>query len=428
MVNTPNLNISAPVKSKFSFDSLYAFVSIVSFAQIIFGLTQNSVSEIFHGLISIITQPDTLISDYIGLGNMGAAFVNSGLLTLIFIFILYKMKQKLNGVFIAALFTIAGFALFGKNLMNVWFIIIGVYIFSKYKKERFHKYLIVALFATTLAPVVSEIMYSTNLNYFISIPLGVLSGIFLGFIIPPLASTLINVHQGFNLYNIGFAAGMLGTIYVSILKSYGFVPVPQFIWTTGNNLVLGLYLFAMFSLILLYGIYLNGFSFKNYKNILNYSGRLVTDFVQLEGLPLSFINIGITGLITVAYILLTKGDLNGPTIGGIFTIAGFSAFGKHPRNILPIFLGVFIGSLTKTFNLNDPAIQLAALFGTALAPIAGEFGWFWGAVAAFIHSSVVLNVGYLHGGLNLYNNGFSAGLVAAILVPLINTFRKEELK
>ncbi|MTM05274.1 DUF1576 domain-containing protein, partial [Turicibacter sanguinis] len=31
----------------------------------------------------------------------------------------------------------------------------------------------------------------------------------------------------------------------------------------------------------------------------------------------------------------------------------------------------------------------------------------------------------LHAGLNLYNNGFSAGIVAAILVPLIEAFRKE---
>jgi hypothetical protein len=30
-----------------------------------------------------------------------------------------------------------------------------------------------------------------------------------------------------------------------------------------------------------------------------------------------------------------------------------------------------------------------------------------------------LSVGYLHAGLNLYNNGFAAGIVAAVLVPVI---------
>lgn len=409
-------------------DFKYAFICVLSLFQIFFGFTQNTPSEIGKGIIKILTNPDTLISDYIGLGNMGAAFVNSGILTLMFIFMLFKMKHKINGVTIAALITIMGFALFGKNIMNVWFIIIGVYLYSKYKKEKFSKYLIAALFGTALAPVVSEIMFSTNLNYSLSIPLGIGSGIFLGFILPPLASALINVHQGFNLYNIGFTAGMIGTVYVSIMKSYGFVPTPQFIWTTGNNKILGIYLAVIFVIIFLVGFYLNNFSMKNYKDILNYSGRLVTDFIQLEGIGLSMINMGITGLITLSYILIIKGDLNGPTIGGIFTIVGFSAFGKHPRNILPIFLGVLLGSATKIFNINDPSIQLAALFGTALAPVAGEFGVLWGIVAAFIHSSVVLNVGYLHGGLNLYNNGFSAGIVAAILVPLIGAFGKGEMK
>ena len=117
--------------------------------------------------------------------------------------------------------------------------------------------------------------------------------------------------------------------------------------------------------------------------------------------------------------LAVGGDLNGPVIGAILTIVGFSAFGKHPRNIVPIMLGVFLGSLFKPFTAADPSILLAALFGTTLAPIAGRFGWHWGIVAGLVHSSAALSVGSLHAGLNLYNNGFAAGLVAAVLVPVI---------
>jgi len=42
----------------------------------------------------------------------------------------------------------------------------------------------------------------------------------------------------------------------------------------------------------------------------------------------------------------------------------------------------------------------------------------------FFTFSVVLNVGVLYAGMNLYNNGFAAGIVAAVLVPVIQTFRK----
>jgi hypothetical protein len=82
-------------------------------------------------------------------------------------------------------------------------------------------------------------------------------------------------------------------------------------------------------------------------------------------------------------------------------------------------LGVFLGSLFKPWNAADPSIVLAALFGTTLAPIAGRFGWHWGVVAGIVHSSAALSVGALHAGLNLYNNGFAAGIVAAVLAPVI---------
>ena len=69
---------------------------------------------------------------------------------------------------------------------------------------------------------------------------------------------------------------------------------------------------------------------------------------------------------------------------------------------------------------------MAALFGTALAPIAGSYGCIAGIVAGFLHVSVVANVFQIHNGLNLYNNGFSCGIVAGIMVPVLETFFKRK--
>jgi hypothetical protein len=149
------------------------------------------------------------------------------------------------------------------------------------------------------------------------------------------------------------------------------------------------------------------------------TGQAPTDFIAKAGFGPTLANMALTGTIGTAYVLLIGGDLNGPVIGAILTIVGFSAFGKHPRNIVPIMLGVFLGSLAKPWGISDPSIVLAALFGTTLAPIAGRFGWHWGVVAGLMHSSAALSVGSLHAGLNLYNNGFAAGIVAAVLVPVI---------
>jgi hypothetical protein len=122
------------------------------------------------------------------------------------------------------------------------------------------------------------------------------------------------------------------------------------------------------------------------------TGQAPTDFIALAGIGPTFANMGLCGAIAMAYILVVGGELNGPVIGAIFTIVGFAAFGKHPRNIVPIMVGVFLGSLAKPWNVDDPSILLAALFGTTLAPIAGRFGWHWGVVAGFVHSSAALTV------------------------------------
>ena len=81
------------------------------------------------------------------------------------------------------------------------------------------------------------------------------------------------------------------------------------------------------------------------------------------------------------------------------------------------------------WSVTNPASQMAALFGTTLAPISGCFGAPAGVLAGFLHGSVVLRTGGFVGGVNLYNNGFSGGLVALFLPPILSAlpgFHKPE--
>lgn len=397
----------------------------ISLSLIGFGFFTSSFKEILIGLYEIIIHPDALITDYIVIGGLGGAFVNSGLLTLLIIFLLWKNKIHFNGVSFAALFLIIGFSFLGKNLLNIWAIIIGVYLFAKYHKQSFARYIYVALFGTAMAPVVTEIVFHFELIFPIRVLLGVILGTLVGFILPPLASHFLKLHQGYNLYNVGFTAGMIITVLVALFKSFGYTPTTQLIWGEGNNLLIGTYLYLLCFAMIILGECSDSRSIDQFKRITRHSGRLVSDYILMEGFSPTLINMGINGLIATTYVLLVGGELNGPTMGGIFAVIGFGAFGKHYRNIIPIMIGVVLGSYLKVWSINDPSVLLAALFGTSLAPIAGEFGWKYGVLAGFLHSSVVLHVGTLHAGLNLYNNGFSAGIVAAILVPLIEAFRKE---
>ncbi|MGL4374345.1 MAG: DUF1576 domain-containing protein, partial [Turicibacter sp.] len=126
-------------------------ITLFALSLIGFGFLVSSPIEIIKGLYQIIIFPDNLITDYIVVGGVGGAFVNSGLLTLVFIFICWKNKIHFNGVTFAALFLLAGFSFLGKNILNVWPVVLGVYLYAKYQKQKFSKYIYIALFGTAMA-------------------------------------------------------------------------------------------------------------------------------------------------------------------------------------------------------------------------------------------------------------------------------------
>ncbi len=392
-------------------------------AFVLFGLTLQTPAALLSGLADIVTTRDALLTDYFGVGGIGGGCVNAGLLTLAATVVYWRTDARISGASVACLFLVLGFGLFGKNLVNVWAIVLGVYAYARFRREPFAAHINTAFFGAALAPVFSEILFSTLIPPMLSVPLAVTTSLAIGFVLAPAAAHLFKAHMGFSLYNMGFTAGIVGTLTVALYKSYGFVPDPVFIWTRGHNFSLAMFLSVVFASMLGVGSLLDRDAFKGVQTIMRAPGQAPTDFIAMVGFGPTIANMGLTGFIGVIYVLAIGGDLNGPVIGAILTIVGFSAYGKHPRNIVPIMLGVFIGSLAKPWAASDPSAQLAALFGTTLAPIAGRFGWGWGLVAGFVHSSAAMSVGPLHAGLNLYNNGFAAGIVASVLVPVILAVR-----
>lgn len=377
-------------------------------------------------LYKLIMAPDILLTDYLEVGGLGATLLNVSLLSLANIFIIYKLKMKLNGALIAAIFTITGFSFFGKHIYSIWPMYLGGYLYIRYQGLEFKNILVIIMFSTSLAPVVTEISFGNHVPVIWGIPLGISFGAVCGFVITPLSSHMNRFHDGYNLYNIGFTAGLLGTIIYSLLKGLGISIQQQNVISTDYDFFFKVLLLVFFTFLIILGFIINNKSFKGYSKILHYSGRLVTDYTQLVGFGLTFVNMGIMGIVSLIFVILSGGALNGPIIGGIFTIVGFSAFGKHPKNSIPIFIGVFLAQLVIIWDIDITTFIISGLFGTTLAPIAGKFGIVAGITAGFLHLFAVMNVGIIHGGMNLYNNGFSGGMIAAIMVPLISSFKRGE--
>lgn len=371
--------------------------------------------NVLKGMLKIITSPAVLITDFLVVGGIGAVFLNA-LLILVFNLTLRRILQvEMNGLVIACFFTVFGFSFFGKNILNILPFYLGGILYSIFDHIDFKEIFITICFTTALAPFVSEVAFKVDTNdtsYINAIALGII----IGFIITPLAKKMASFHEGFNLYNLGFTGGILGAVITSVLKLYDFQITPTKIISTEYDLVLKILCAAAFSSLIIIGYFINNSSFKGYSKLLDDSG-LKADFILKFGYGLTYINMGIMGFVATIFVVLLGEKLNGPLLAGILTVVGFSAYGKHFKNTIPILLGVYIagvGSSTEPFT-----IALSALFGTSLAPVAGDFGFIWGIIAGWLHLAVVQSIGSVHGGLNLYNNGFSAGIVAGFLLPFM---------
>jgi hypothetical protein len=91
-------------------------------------------------------------------------------------------------------------------------------------------------------------------------------------------------------------------------------------------------------------------------------------------------------------------------------------------------IGVIITALLFGNDISTTGIIISVLFSTTLAPIAGTYGPVIGIIAGALHMILVSNVAVIHGGINLYNNGFSGGLVAGVMIPVLDAFHKERNK
>ncbi len=382
----------------------------------------SSPAQIIDGMKIILTSRNMLITDFFAVANIGAAFFNSALVLSMGLALMLYNKMRFSGVTIAVLYIIAGFSFFGKNPLNISPILAGAFIYAKVHHVKLTRYLYTALFATCLSPIVTEMTHLLNFHTYINNIIATCVGIAIGFVIIPLSAHTVSMHQGYSLFNVGFSAGILGMVIISVIRSFGFNLDDRIIWHEHVGIDSILLFYTYFVILFIYGFILSGYKIRSWLKILRHPGRMVADFIIMDGVGATIMNMATVGMFCLTYVIITGGNLAGPVVGAIFTVVGFAAFGIHIRNYWSVLLGVVISTQIGQFNLSEPSVQLAAIFCATLSPIAGQFGIIAGIAAGFLHASVVAFIGDTHAGMNLYNNGFAAGFVAIIMVPAIEAF------
>lgn len=144
------------------YERIYPAAICYCFALFFLAFVLDTPAHIWAGLRKIVLMEDSLITDYIQLAGIGAAFVNSALVLLATLLIFWLVKDPLNGYTIVTLGLMGGFSLFGKNIFNIWPIILGSFLYARFRGESFVKYSNVSLLATSLSPVVSFVCFSNG--------------------------------------------------------------------------------------------------------------------------------------------------------------------------------------------------------------------------------------------------------------------------
>lgn len=418
--------VRSSIKNEFerTNDRLFGVLMATAGLLLVFAVIAQPNLSLFTGFWTIQISEAGLITDPMVVGGVGAALLNAALVLSLTTLLIRRMGLPFTGVSFACLYMMGGFALLGKNLINIAPILLGGRLFALYKREKFSNYIYMTLFGTCLSPMVSFLLVYARPGLRVAGML--LCGLLIGFFIPAVAVYTVRIHQGYSLYNVGFAAGFLGLGLASLFKGLGVEFAVNSSWSGEGHVLLCVMVIVLLLGLLTAGILMGCRSVGDYRKILHHSGRAVADFIIMDGPGRTLVNMALVGAIGFAYLMALGIHLNGPLVCCIMSLAGFGAFGKHPRNIVPVMAGAILASLLLVkVPLAAPGVLLATLLCTALAPISGQFGWYWGVVAGFLHMAIVQNTSILHGGMNLYNNGFAAGLVCVLLVPIIEALKPE---
>ncbi|MDE7094869.1 MAG: DUF1576 domain-containing protein, partial [Anaeroplasmataceae bacterium] len=290
------------------------------------------------------------------------------------------------------------------------------------KKIPFKQLIITILFSTGLSPLVSYTMFGFGLHLGISIPLGILCGCIAGFIIPVFASHTIVFHEGYNLYNTGFALGILSAFFYAIFNFCG-LKVESVSYYNAETSVVFYYLLPIISVLCIGLAYLNDHHVhKKYFHMLKTNGRLISDYGGQFGEDAVLLNYGILGIVVFILCLIFRVPMNGAVFGTIFAALGFAGYGLHLRNVLPIWVGcgltIFVGmAIKRDYTLTTSSVMMF-VFASGLAPICGRYGIGYGLLIGVLHIIMTPIMISFQGGFDLYNNGLAAGFEAAIVTVL----------
>ena len=416
-------------------DFLSLFFAAFSSSFLIAAFCMPDRADMLPGLWRIVSSPTLSSTNFFSLGGYAATFLNMGLVGLICTALYLLPGDKPNHAATLVTILTTGFGSWGIHIVNMWPTILGVVLHCIVKKEKLGAHTNSMLFSTGLAPFLSELMVRyPNPEVVGFTPAGLLAalvvGLFAGFFLPAGLDNSPRIHKGFALYSAALPVGMTAFLLYAILYKAPGVAVPGAVSElhVADPVIVNGFCLILFSSLILVSI-LMGTTWRDYWRLLTDPEQIV-NFSAAYGNGPMLMNVGAFGLYILFYYNIIGAEFNGVTFGVIFCMLSTCNSGSHPGNIWPITLGYSMAS--QLFQriaplvggdyvqyLNSQAIIVGLCYANGLSPISDKYGWFYGFLAAMAHFCMVTTVPQLHGGMCLYNGGFTAALVCLLMIPAL---------
>ena len=404
---------------------------------LIAGLLSPDLRQMLPGLRRICTSPALLTKDYFApqLGSVSGAMLNAALVGTVCCALTLLPGAKVDGGTVLAYSLTVGFCCYGINILNILPLMLGVFVYSRIRREPFARFTNVTMFATGVSPLITHLLFyypaagESPRFTVLGLLLALVTGVAFGCAMPAVCEHAKSFHKGYNLFNAGPAMGFLSILFFAVLhKTAGVEAMPiEVILGEGHRVFVNAFYIITFGLCAICGAIVNG-GFKGYAQVFLDSGYK-SDFTAKYAPGLNLMHMGLYGLFLLLCFNLIGASFTGPTMGAMFSMACCCCLGATPLNALPIVLGyVAMGLLNMAgltaFPINAQGMVVGLCFAGGLAPISGEYGFAAGVVAGMLHYCLVTSIPAMHGGFNLYNGGFTSGIVCFVYVPILERFFK----
>ena len=412
---------------------LKIFFTCFSLSFIIASGFMPDVDQLTEGLLRIMNSPTKAATNFFSVGGYAATFMNMGLVGLICTW-LYCIpgRQANNAATLVTLLTV-GFGSWGIHILNIWPTILGVALHCVVKGEKLGSRTNAMLFSTGLAPFMSELMvrypYPETVGIHPSgVALALIVGVFVGYYLPAGLDNSPKIHKGFALYSAALPIGMTAFLLNGFLYKAMGVPVPEAVsdLSVADPAICNTFCIVLFVGFIVVAL-LMGCSPKHYiQSIL--SPQHVVHFGAAFGNAAMLMNAGVFGLFILGYFNFVGAEFNGIVFGSVFCMLSTCNSGSHPLNAIPILMGYafaefFFQTMTPfsggevTHLLRSQSLIVGICYANGLSPIAHEYGWRYGILVSAMHFCMVTTTPQLHGGMCLYNGGFTAALVCLLILP-----------